>query len=325
MQKKLKIGLIGVGHLGKIHLKLLHELSDNFELIGFYDPSVAVQEWVNNHFSLTSYSSYQQLIHDCEVVDIVAPTSVHFEIAKYALENGTHCFIEKPATSELWQTEELVRLAEKYQNKIQIGFVERFNPAFKAVKDQIKSLRLVEFTRHAIYNPRGTDVSVVHDLMVHDIDLLLSLVDSPIKNIEASGFSTISKTEDFVSSRITFEDETIAVFSISRNALENIRTVSLHQTEHASFHLDLQSKTVKKLEYPHNTNYLPNIDYCEIPLKVSEIPVKNSNAIKEELHSFYLSIANNSSISTDIYAALKNAQLVELILEQIRTEIPVNV
>ena len=181
----LKAGVLGAGHLGKIHLRLLNE-STNYELIGFYDPIKENAEKVAEEFGYTPFDSIEELIEAVDVVDIVTPTLSHFDCAKMAIEKGKHIFIEKPITKTIEEAEALIELAKKHDVKGQVGHVERFNPAFTAVKDKINTPMFIETHRLAEFNPRGTDVPVVLDLMIHDIDIILSVVDSKVKSVSAS-------------------------------------------------------------------------------------------------------------------------------------------
>ncbi|MGB8375342.1 MAG: Gfo/Idh/MocA family oxidoreductase, partial [Salegentibacter sp.] len=191
----LKAGVLGAGHLGKIHLKLLNQ-SDEYELVGFYDADEKNAAKVSAEFGYKKFDSLDGLIEAVEVVDVVTPTLSHFEVAKKVISRGKHLFIEKPITNTFEEAEELIRLAEENKVKGQVGHVERFNPAFRAVVSRIENPMFIETHRLAEFNPRGTDVPVVLDLMIHDIDAILSVVNSEVKSINASGVSVISDTPD---------------------------------------------------------------------------------------------------------------------------------
>ncbi|MEL6306088.1 MAG: Gfo/Idh/MocA family oxidoreductase, partial [Bacteroidota bacterium] len=200
----LKVGVLGAGHLGKIHLRLLNE-SDKFQLIGFYDPDEINAKKVADEFGYTYFENMNVLMDEVDVVDIVTPTLSHHDCAVKAIEKGKHIFIEKPITNTLEEAENIMKLANESGVKGQVGHVERFNPAFISVKDKVENPMFIETHRLAEFNPRGTDVPVVLDLMIHDIDVILSVVISPVKQINASGVSVISKSPDIANARIEFE------------------------------------------------------------------------------------------------------------------------
>ena len=183
----LTIGVLGAGHLGKIHLKLLQQ-SSTYDLIGFYDPDKENAQRVSNEFGYTSFDAIEELIDAVDVVDIVTPTLSHFDCAKMAIEKGKHIFIEKPIANTVLEAEAILTLASQHDVKGQVGHVERFNPAYTAVRETIKNPMFIEAHRLAEFNPRGTDVSVVLDLMIHDIDIILSAVKSKVIDIQCVPF-----------------------------------------------------------------------------------------------------------------------------------------
>lgn len=243
MEKKLKAGVLGAGHLGKIHLRLLHQ-SEKFDLVGFYDENQTVRENITQEYGFKAFESVAYLIAAVEVVDIVTPTLYHHELAKQAIENGKHIFVEKPITQTVAQADELIAIAEKNNVLGQVGHVERFNPAFLAVKDEIQESMFIETHRLAEFNPRGTDVPVVLDLMIHDIDTVLSVVDSPVKNISASGVAIISETPDIANARIEFENGCVANLTASRISLKNMRKARFFQKD-AYISVDYFTKKVE--------------------------------------------------------------------------------
>ena len=219
---KLKAGVLGAGHLGKIHLKLLQQ-SEKYELIGFYDPDQSNGEKVEFELGHTYFNSLEALIDAVDVIDIVTPTLSHYNCAIKAITKGKHVFIEKPVTNTVEEAEHIRLLVSENNLRGQVGHVERFNPAFIAVKDDIQAPMFIETHRLAEFNPRGTDVPVVLDLMIHDIDIILSVVKSPVKNITASGVSVISETPDIANARIEFENGCVANLTASRISLKNMR------------------------------------------------------------------------------------------------------
>ena len=226
----LKAGVLGAGHLGKIHLKLLQQ-SSKYELVGFYDPSEENAQKVADEFGYRRFNSVDELIDLVDVVDIVTPTLSHFDCAKAAIEKGKFIFIEKPITNTLQEAEAIKMLADKMHLKGQVGHVERFNPAFTAVKNKIKNPMFIETHRLAEFNPRGTDVPVVLDLMIHDIDVILSVVDSPVKSVHASGVSVISDSPDIANARIEFENGCVANLTASRISMKNMRKTRFFQQD----------------------------------------------------------------------------------------------
>ena len=295
----LNVGVLGAGHLGKIHLRLLNE-SPKYNLIGFYDPDVINGKKVAAEFGYTFFDNINKLIDAVDVIDIVTPTLSHFDCAKKAMDKGKHVFIEKPITHTLDEAEELLALEKKYRVKGQVGHVERFNPAFMAVKENIDHPMFIETHRLAEFNPRGTDVPVVLDLMIHDIDAILSVVDSKVKKINASGVSVISNSPDIANARIEFENGCVANLTASRISLKNMRKSRFFQRDAyiAVDFLEKKVEVVKMKDAPEkpgdfdmilqNAEGLKKQIYFENP----DIPV--NNAILDELETFADAINNNT-------------------------------
>ena len=212
MNQKLKIGVLGAGHLGKIHLRLLQE-SSAYELVGFYDSQPQIAAKISREFGYRSFSEVDSLLDEVDVIDIVTPTISHFELGKNALEKGLHIFLEKPITATVEEANELVSLAKAKGLLGMVGQVERFNPALMAANPYINTPMFIETHRLAEFNPRGTDVSVVLDLMIHDIDAILSVVQSKVIDVQASGVSIISETPDIANARLRFENGCVAGLS----------------------------------------------------------------------------------------------------------------
>ena len=226
----LKVGVLGAGHLGKIHLRLLNQ-SEKYELVGFFDPFEENALKVAAEFGYTKFDSMEALIAAVDVVDIVTPTLQHFDCAKLAIEAGKHIFIEKPIANTVEEAEAIIALANKHGVKGQVGHVERFNPAFTAVKDKIKNPMFIETHRLAEFNPRGTDVPVVLDLMIHDIDAILSVVRSKVKSVNASSVAVISDSPDITNARIEFENGCVANITSSRISMKNMRKSRFFQKD----------------------------------------------------------------------------------------------
>jgi len=296
----LKVGVLGAGHLGKIHLKLLQQ-SSKYQFIGFYDPSEENAKKVAEEFGYTSYNSIDELIDAVDVVDIVTPTLSHFECAKNAIEKGRHIFIEKPIAKTILEAEAIKTLASQYHVKGQVGHVERFNPAFTAVKDMIDNPMFIETHRLAEFNPRGTDVPVVLDLMIHDIDIILSVVKSKVKNIHASGISVISETPDIANARIEFENGCVANLTSSRISMKNMRKTRFFQKD-AYISVDLLEKkaeVVKMKDAPENPGdfdmILQNDEGVKKQIYFDNPQVTNNNAILDELETFADAINNDTT------------------------------
>jgi len=296
----LKVGVLGAGHLGKIHLKLLQQ-SSKYQLVGFSDPSEENANKVAEEFGYTSYNSIDELIDAVDVVDIVTPTLSHFECAKNAIEKGRHIFIEKPIAKTILEAEAIKTLASQYHVKGQVGHVERFNPAFTAVKDMIDNPMFIETHRLAEFNPRGTDVPVVLDLMIHDIDIILSVVKSKVKNIHASGISVISETPDIANARIEFENGCVANLTSSRISMKNMRKTRFFQKD-AYISVDLLEKkaeVVKMKDAPENPGdfdmILQNDEGVKKQIYFDNPQVTNNNAILDELETFADAINNDTT------------------------------
>ena len=296
----LKVGVLGAGNLGKIHLKLLQQ-SSKYQLVGFYDPSEENAKKVAEEFGYTSYNSINELIDAVDVVDIVTPTLSHFECAKNAIEKGRHIFIEKPIAKTILEAEAIKTLASQYHVKGQVGHVERFNPAFTAVKDMIDNPMFIETHRLAEFNPRGTDVPVVLDLMIHDIDIILSVVKSKVKNIHASGISVISETPDIANARIEFENGCVANLTSSRISMKNMRKTRFFQKD-AYISVDLLEKkaeVVKMKDAPENPGdfdmILQNDEGVKKQIYFDNPQVTNNNAILDELETFADAINNDTT------------------------------
>ena len=298
VNKPLKIGVFGAGHLGKIHLRLLQE-SKHFDLVGFTDTNQESSLALSEELGYTYFDDEQKLLDACEVIDIVTPTLFHHEVAMKAIAKGKHVFLEKPITHTVAQAEEIVSAARANNVKGQVGHVERFNPAFVSVRDNLGEPMFVESHRLAEFNPRGTDVSVVLDLMIHDIDIILSVIHSPIKHISASGVAVVSETPDIANARIEFENGAVANLTASRISLKNMRKLRLFQKE-AYISVDFFTKkveVVKMQDAPENHDeyalILQNAEGVKKQIYFDSPKVTSSNAIQEELESFADAIEND--------------------------------
>lgn len=296
----LKIGVLGAGHLGKIHLRLLQQ-SDKYELVGFYDPNQENADKISKEFGYKHFSTIASLIHAVDVIDIVTPTLSHYKCAKVAIKSGKHVFIEKPISNTIEEADEIIALAKEYNIKGQVGHVERFNPGFIASKDMIDKPMFIETHRLAEFNPRGTDVPVVLDLMIHDIDVILSVVKSKVKNISASGVSVISDTPDIANARIEFENGCVANLTASRISMKNMRKTRFFQKD-AYISVDFLEKkceVVKMKDAPEVPGdfdmILQNAEGVKKQIYFSNPEVEQNNAILDELETFADAITNNTT------------------------------
>ncbi len=296
----LKAGVLGAGHLGKIHLKLLKQ-SEKFELAGFYDPSDENANSVSEEFGYRRFQSLEALIDEVDVVDIVTPTLNHFDCARIAIEKGKHIFIEKPITNTVEEAEKIRDLVKTHGVKGQVGHVERFNPAFLAVKDKIHNPMFIETHRLAEFNPRGTDVPVVLDLMIHDLDIILSVVNSPVKEVRSSGVSVISDTPDIANARIVFENGCVANLTSSRISLKNMRKSRFFQKDayiSVDF-LEKKNEVVRMKDAPQDPDefamILQNAEGVKKQIYFENPEVVQNNAILDELESFARAIEDNTT------------------------------
>ena len=295
----IKAGVIGAGHLGKIHLHLLKS-SKFYDLVGFYDSDRKNAEILNKEKGYRFFETIDELIENCEMVDIVTPTVSHHEIALKAIAKKKHVFIEKPIANSVIEAEEISIAARKLGVLGQVGHVERFNPALKAALDSITNPMFIESHRLAEFNPRGTDVPVVLDLMIHDIDILLSIIKSKVKSVSASGVSIISTTPDIANARIEFENGCVANLTASRISLKKMRKTRFFQKD-AYISVDFLDKKVevvkmKKAPKKHDdfAMILQNAEGEKKQIYFENPKIDNSNAILEELEAFSSAIENNT-------------------------------
>jgi len=279
----IKIGILGAGHLGKVHISLLKEIKE-FEIIGFFDLDKDVSARIEKEFSIKSYTGCDELFKNCDAIDVVCPTPFHFEYAQQAIKAGKHVFIEKPVTIHPEETKVLVQLCHEAGIVAQVGHVEQFNPAILAAKPFITRPLFITTERLALYNPRGTDVSVVLDLMIHDIDLVLSMVKSNVKKIQASGSPIICDTDDVAYARIDFDNGTIANLSVSRVSMLNKRSLNIFQKENF-LAIDLLNKTVAKAELKK-----------EYELELFASAIKNKTQAAITLSDAYLTMQTTQQI-----------------------------
>lgn len=318
---KLKIGIFGVGHLGRIHVRLLLQLSDFFEVIGFYDPAYDSAAKTIAEFGIPQWENSDDLIAASDCVDIVTPTVSHFEIAVKALRQSKHVFIEKPITETPEQAKILLDLSEEAGVIVQVGHVERYNPAFIAALPHIQNPMFFEIHRLAKYNPRGTDVSVVLDLMIHDLDIVLSTVNSNVKRISASGVSVVSKTPDITSVRLEFDNGCVANLTASRMSLTNMRKTRVFQ-QSGYIVIDFLHQQVEHISISSKSDIVNDSDHLaiteEVSFKPMSLSIDGTNAITEEFKSFYQSITANKPVVVSVHDAYRALDVAYQILEKLK-------
>lgn len=301
----IKAGLVGAGHLGKIHLRLLQQ-STQYELIGFHDADTQNAIQLEKETGIKYYQNFDELLEEIDMLDIVTPTLYHYQYALKAIDKRKHFFIEKPVTQTLEEAQELVNLCNQNDLKAQVGHVERYNPAFIATKKYIQNPMFIEIHRLAEFNPRGTDVSVVLDLMIHDLDILLSLVNSKIKSIHASGVCVVSKTPDITNARIEFENGCVANLTTSRISMKAMRKSRFFQKDayiSVDF-LEKKAEVIRMKEAPENPSEFDMIienAQGEKNQILFEYPnIQPNNAILDELNSFAESIQSDRPIEVPL-------------------------
>ncbi len=321
----IKIGVLGVGHLGKIHLNCIKQIND-YNLVGFYDPDYKIVTEIEEEYGIKSFSTIEELIAAVDVVDIVTPTIQHFDCAKLAIENNKHVFIEKPIVTTPDEARILIDLAKKTKVKVQVGHVERFNPAFISALDAIDNPMFIECHRLALFNPRGTDVPVVLDLMIHDIDVILSVIKSDVKNIHASGVNVVSDTPDIANARIEFNNGAVANLTTSRISLKNMRKTRFFQQD-AYITVDFLDKVteviqMEELDKEPDDPMAMVIDLGPGKKKrrvfFDKPEVENINAIVEELRSFKNSITNNTIPTVTIEDGYNALNVAHMIMDKIK-------
>ncbi|QDO95585.1 Gfo/Idh/MocA family oxidoreductase [Formosa sediminum] len=317
----LKAGVLGAGHLGKIHLRLLNQ-SEKYQLVGFYDPDVNNAKKVEAEFGYKFFETIEDLINAVDVVDIVTPTLSHYKCATLAISKNKHIFIEKPITNTVEEAESLRTLVAKHNVKGQVGHVERFNPAFTAIKEALDKPMFIEAHRLAEFNPRGTDVPVVLDLMIHDIDVILSVVQSKVKHISASGVSVISETPDIANARIEFENGCVANLTASRISLKNMRKTRFFQRD-AYISVDFLEKkceVVKMKDAPEEPGdfdmILQNAEGVKKQIYFANPDVESNNAILDELETFADAINNNTKPVVTLHDGTEALRVANMIIDQ---------
>jgi predicted dehydrogenase len=319
----LRIGIFGVGHLGKFHVNNWLEIKEA-TVVGFYDPNEENAANAILQYNLQRFTTIDDLLDVCDAVDIIAPTTYHFELCKAAIKKGKHVFVEKPLAHTIDEAKELVKLAKEANIKFQVGHVERFNPAFLAVKDTKLEPMFIEVHRLAQFNPRGTDVSVILDLMIHDIDIILSLVKSNVKNIFANGVAVMSDTPDIANVRIEFDNGCVANLTSSRISMKKMRKMRLFQKD-AYIGIDfLEKKTeIIKLSAPEDKNVFTfdiETNNGKKSIAIANPIIENGNAILLELKGFLQAIINNTDTPVNVMDGFRAMDIAHQILKKIGNE-----
>jgi predicted dehydrogenase len=318
----LKVGVLGVGHLGKFHLNNWKDIA-GVDLVGFYDPNDTAAQEVTQKFGLARFLDLERLIDACDAVDIVAPTTFHFDLCKAAIRKGKHVFVEKPLANTMEEARELVKLVKESNIKMQVGHVERFNPAYLALEGIQLNPMFIEVHRLAQFNPRGTEVSVILDLMIHDIDIILSLVKSEVKIISASGVAVMTDTPDIANVRIEFNNGCVANLTSSRISMKKMRKTRLFQKD-AYIGIDFLNKKTEiiKLKTPQDMDAFSfDLDTPHGKKSIAMInpPIPEVNAIKMELESFRNAIINNTPTIVSEVDGIRAMDVAHQILHKIRS------
>lgn len=318
----LKVGVFGVGHLGKFHLNNWKEI-EGIKLVGFFDPNNDNANQVIEQYGLKRYMDEEKLMDACDIIDVITPTDHHFSVCMQAVRKGKHVFVEKPLAHTIQEGRDIVNMVREANVKMQVGHVERFNPAFLALKDLNLNPMFIEVHRLAQFNPRGTEVSVILDLMIHDIDIILSLVKSDVKNISASGVAVMTDTPDIANVRIEFNNGCVANLTSSRISMKKMRKMRLFQPN-SYIGIDfLEKKTeIIKLKQPEDTNVF-SFD-IETPNGKKTIAIANptiepQNAIKLELEAFVSAILNNTPTIVSEIDGFLAMEVAHQILEKINS------
>jgi predicted dehydrogenase len=316
----LKVSVFGVGYLGKFHLNNWKEIP-GVKIVGFYDPDDDTANDVAEKYELERFDDPDELMDVSDAVDVVAPTPNHFELCEKAIKKGKHVFVEKPLANTMEEAQQLVQLAEESGIKFQVGHVERFNPAFLAVGDMKLNPMFIEVHRLAQFNPRGSEVSVILDLMIHDIDIIMSLVKSDVKNISASGVGVMTETPDIANVRIEFHNGCVANLTSSRISMKKMRKMRLFQKD-AYIGIDFLNKKTEVIRQKGLNDSNAFAFDIETPsgkktIAITNPPIPEINAIKMELEEFKNAILHNTKTVVSELDGLIAMDVAHQILEKI--------
>ncbi len=316
----LKIGVIGTGHLGKFHLNNWIEIPD-VTVVGFYDTDEANAKLVSEKYKLKRFDTTEELLDNCDAVDIVAPTTYHYELCALALRKGKHVFVEKPLTNTMEEAKALLKLAVESNLKFQVGHVERFNPAFVALKDYKLEPMFIEVHRLSQFNPRGTDVSVILDLMIHDIDIILHLVKSNVSYISANGVVVLSDTPDIANVRMEFDNGCVANLTSSRISMKKMRKMRLFQKDAyiGIDFLDKKTEIISQNAPADKSVFTFDIDTGKgkKTVAIANPIVAETNAMMDELVAFKNAIINNTETAVTVLDGFRAMEVAHQILDKI--------
>lgn len=319
-----KIGVLGAGHLGKIHIKCILE-SEKLKLAGYYDPDPEIVKEIADKFGIRKFENEIELIEACDIIDIVTPTLSHYACASLALKKFKHVFIEKPLTTTLTEARKLIDLSKEAGVKVQVGHVERFNPAFIATLPYFNNPLFIEAHRLANFNPRGTDVPVILDLMIHDIDIILSVIKSPIKRVQANGVAVLSNSPDIANARIEFNNGCVANLTASRISMKNMRKSRFFQKDcYISVdYLNKNSKIISMddapaLPDPFSLIIDPGNGKNSKEITIKKPTIHSTNAIMMELETFLDSIIYNTDPLVSIDDGYNSLELAYQIMDKIK-------
>ncbi len=325
----LKIGVLGAGHLGKIHIRLLKEIP-SAQLVGFYDHNADAAAAVAAEYNVKRFNSYDELLHEADAIDIVVPTASHYESAVKAIKKSKHIFVEKPLANTVSEGKKLLALVNEADVKAQVGHVERFNPAFLAAKEYFNQPMFIETHRLAEFNPRGTDVSVVHDLMIHDIDIVMSVVKSSVKKVSASGVAVVSDTPDIANARIEFDNGCVANLTSSRISLKNMRKSRFFQRD-AYISVDFLKKKTEIVRLKNLTGEPGPFDITidlgqgkgTKQIYFDQPKIEETNAIKMELELFIHSVLHNTSTAVSVEDGYHALHVAHQVMEKLNSSLNV--
>lgn len=318
----LKVGIFGVGHLGKFHINNWQKIK-SAKLVGFYDPDDIAAAEASKQYGLTRFDNPDELVAACDAVDIIAPTTFHFDLCEKAIRNSRHVFVEKPLADTMEQAHKIVKLAREAGVKMQVGHVERFNPAYLALSGYQLAPMFIEVHRLSQFNPRGTEVSVILDLMIHDIDIVLSIVKSGVKHISASGVAVMTDTPDIANVRIEFNNGCVANLTSSRISMKKMRKMRLFQKD-AYIGIDFLEKKTEIIKLKEDSDKDAFTFDIETPSGKKEIaianpPVPDANAILLELEAFVKAVTGNKPTPVSELDGLMAMDVAHQILQKIQS------
>jgi predicted dehydrogenase len=320
----LKIGVFGTGHLGKYHLNNWKEIS-GVDLVGFFDPNNDTAKAVESQYQIRRFMNEDELLDACDAIDVVSPTDTHFSVCEKAIKKAKHVFVEKPLANTMDEAKILVKLVQESNVKLQVGHVERFNPAFLAVKDFDLNPMFIEVHRLAQFNPRGTEVSVVLDLMIHDIDIILSIVKSDVRSVSSSGVAVLTDTPDIANVRIEFNNGCVANLTSSRISMKKMRKMRLFQKD-AYIGIDFLNKSAEIIKLKKEKDVNAFTFDLETPRGIRTIAIANPqvpevNAIKRELEEFVRAINNNTQTIVSEIDGYRAMEVAHQILQKINSNL----